>query len=113
MALVVVDLARAFPPLVIKPDSDVARLFKDRGWPMDERTRRVLGTRRQARDLIDSRPDITPTIPVWLDARDVEVVSGPFFHELRQVWPLAELKRANEDVQGAWDIVTERLDGAA
>lgn len=70
-------------------------------------TTRVLGTRRAAKDIVESQggqPDV-------LNADGIDVASSSFLHELRKAWPDVRLANANGDVQDTWDLVTEHLSG--
>jgi hypothetical protein len=70
---------------------------------------RVLATRRAAQKLIELHPDaVRYGTAIHLLADDVEVLSGPFCHELLSAWPHAQLIGGNEDVVETWNMVQER-----
>jgi hypothetical protein len=62
----------------------------------------ICATRRAARALVESRPDVSPTGCVYIDFRDVEAITSPFASELLRAWPFAVPVLANDDVEQTW-----------
>lgn len=100
-----IDLTTVLPARTLDPDSDMARLFAHKGVTPDLTRHRVLATRRLAREIARE----LPAGPVTLDCAHVEVMSGPFMHELRQLRDDLTFKGMNEDVADVWTMVDERL----
>ena len=90
--------------------------------PMIVLLRKVYSTREQAREVIASRPDASPTMAVYLrcdkapaaprklmgatigDRPGVEIITPSFAHEVLKAWPKAQLVGASEEIAEGWAV---------
>lgn len=102
-------LATVLPPMPpVDPESDIGRLFEARGYVPDLARHRVFGTRSLAQRLASLLPDG----PVTLDCSGVDVVTPPFFDELRSLrGDDLTFEHMNEDVEASLELVDERRAG--
>lgn len=88
---------------------DLRKLAVERGMDVDKATGAVLTSRRHAKRIIEERAPAFAAHTLYLDAREVELATPTFFHELLKENPRCQLIGASKDVQVSFDLARERV----
>jgi hypothetical protein len=80
--------------------------------PLVKVPNRINATRHGAREMIESRPDVSPTGAVYIDLKGALAVAAPFVNEVLDAWPYAQPVRADADVAGSWQLVVDHRAGS-